>query len=525
MIINDFVLQQHPGLRREVSTAGGSAAARFRSDIPEKYRWRLEDIYTSDELWRQDLDIVKGMIERVPSWTGRLAESGATLHQCFEHRDQTSILFYKLYVYAHLRLDEDNRKSHYQEMTDEIAALATVYSEASSYITPEILAISDDRLKEMLAEYEPLRVYEHHLDQLRRMREHILSPAEERLMALAGHITRGPNLVFQMLDDADLKFGEVTDDKGKRIVLTKQRYYSLLESKNRAVRKEASEVFVAGYKVFHNTLGANLSASIYKDLFYTKARKYNSCLEAALDADNIPPQTYHNLLSTVDAHLGVLQRYARLRRQALGVDRLHNYDMYVPLAPEVEIKISYNDAVNQIVEGLWPLGDDYINDLKRAFTDGWIDVYETEGKGSGAYSWSVYSIHPYVLLNYNDTLHNMFTVAHEMGHAMHSFYSQRHQPYIYSGHSIFTAEVASTTNEELLMHYLLDRVRAKEEKAYLLSYYLQQIVGTFFTQAMYSQFEDQVHRDVEAGRPLSADSLRRTYRALYEKFWGGRSGA
>ncbi|MBK7093452.1 MAG: oligoendopeptidase F [bacterium] len=517
--IND-IFRAGLALAMEVAAPAKSGGVRQRGEIAEKYKWQLEHIYTSADEWRGDLVKVKDMLPKVATFQNRLASSGQVLFECFDHRDTASILFYKLYIYAHLKLDEDNRNSQYQAMTDEIAALSTVFAEAGSFITPEIMAIDDDRLEQMKSECPQLRLYDHHLDEMRRMKDHILSPEEERILALVGNVSRGPSQIFRMIDDADIKFGDVTDEKGEKVAMTKQRYYDLLESKDRRVRKESMEVFVSAYKGFVNTLGATLSTSVYKDLFYAKTRQYNTCLESALDADNIPEETYRNLVTTVDAHVGVLHRYAALRKKVLGVDELRPYDMYVPLVPDAKIKISYDDAVRRILEGLWPLGKDYLADLKTAFESGWVDVYESEGKGSGAYSWSTYATHPYVLMNYNDTLDNMFTLAHEMGHAMHSHYSKKFQPYIYSGHSIFTAEVASTTNEELLMHYMLDRVETKEQKAYLLSYYIQQIVGTFFTQVMYSQFEYEIHKDVEEGKPLSADVLRQTFRKIYQKFWG-----
>lgn len=507
-------------LAMEVAAPSRTGSVRQRSEIAEKYKWRLDHIYASADDWRVDLVKVKDMLPKVATFQGNLASSGQVLFDCFDHRDNASILFHKLYIYAHLKLDEDNRNSQYQAMTDEIAALSTVFAEAGSFITPEIMAIDDWRLDRMKEECPALRLYDHHLDEMRRMKDHILTPEEERILALVGNVGRGPSQIFRMIDDADIKFGDVVDEKGEKIALTKQRYYDLLEAKDRRVRAEAMEVFVNAYKGFVNTLGATLATSVYKDLFYSKTRQYKSCLESALDADNIPEETYRNLITTVDGHLGVLHRYASLRKKVLGVEQLKPYDMYVPLVPDAKIKVTYDEAVRRILEGLWPLGKEYIADLKTAFESGWIDVYETEGKGSGAYSWSTYATHPYVLMNYNDTLDNMFTLAHEMGHAMHSYNSKKFQPYIYSGHSIFTAEVASTTNEELLMHYMLDRVESRDQKAYLLSYYIQQIVGTFFTQVMYSQFEDRIHRDVEEGKPLSAEVLRQTFRQIYQKFWG-----
>jgi oligoendopeptidase F len=493
---------------------------RQRSEIEDRYKWRLDHMYESDEQWREDLTKVKDMITRLAPFQGKLADSGESLFRCLDHRDQTSILFYKLYVYAHLRLDEDNRVSKNQAMSDEIAALSTVFGESGSFITPEITAISDERLEQMKAEHPRLKLYDHHLDEIRRLRAHILSPLEEKLMALAGNVTRGPSQIFRMIDDADIKYGEIVDENGDKISLTKQRYYDLLESKDRRVRREAMEAFTGAYKTYVNTLGATLGTSIYKDLYVARARKYTTCLEAALDGDNIPQATYTNLTTTVDAYLNVLHRYASLRKRILGVEELHAYDLFVPLVPEAKMKITFDEALKLIRDGLRPLGDEYVENLMQAMESGWIDVYENEGKGSGAYSWSTYAAHPYVLMNYNDTLDNMFTLSHEMGHAMHSYYSKLGQPYIYSGHSIFTAEVASTTNEELLMHFMLERAKDKDQRAYLLTYYIQQIVGTFFTQVMFSQFETAVHREVEEGKPLSADVFRQVYRNIYQKFWG-----
>lgn len=498
----------------------GVKKVRQRSEIEEQYKWRLQDIYASDDDWNADLATFKEMFPHIATFKGTLSQSGETLFTCFDHRDNTSILFYKLYLYAHLRLDEDNRSSHYQAMTDEIAALSTVFSEIGSFLTPEIIAISDERLAQMRAECPRLNRYDHHLDEMRRLRAHILSADEEKLLALAGNVTRGPSQIFRMIDDADIKYGTITDENGDQVTLTKQRYYDFLESKDRRVRREAMETFTGAYKSYVNTLGATLSTSVYKDLYFSKARKYDSCLEMALDGDNIPLQTYRNLVTTVDSHLDVLHRYASLRKRYLKVDELHPYDMLVPLVPDAKMVIRYEDARKSIAEGLWPLGKEYNESLRKAFDSGWIDVYESEGKGSGAYSWSTYATHPYILMNYNDTLDNMFTLAHEMGHGMHSYYSKLTQPYVYSGHSIFTAEVASTTNEELLMHYMLDRVTDREQRAYLVNYYVQQIVGTFFTQVMFSQFEDAIHRNVEEGKPLSAELMRQTYRTIYQKFWG-----
>lgn len=503
-----------------VSAAIQTKKVRQRSEVEEKYKWRLSDMYSSDSQWQADLGKLKEMIPQLAGFQGRLAESGKSLHDLLDLRDRVSILFSKLQTYAYLHLDEDNRESQYQAKVDEISAFGTTLAEAASFITPEIMAISDERLAELRNEDERLRVYDHHLADLRRLRAHILPPEQERLMALSGNVMRGASMIFRMVDDADLKFGTLVDEDGQEVTLTKQRYHDLLESKDRRVRKDAVETFAKAYLTYLNTLGATLSTSVYSDLFIARARKYNNCIEGSLDGNNIPVQTYRNLIDTVNANLDVLHRYASLRRKVLGYDKLYPYDLYVPLVPEAKMKIPYDRATEHLLQGLKPLGDKYLEDLKMALSSSWIDVYETEGKGSGAYSWSTYATHPFVLMNYNDTLDNMFTLGHELGHALHSHYSKEAQPYIYSGHAIFTAEVASTTNEELLIHHMLDQTTDKTQRAYLLNYYIQQIVGTFFTQTMYSEFEDLIHNDAESGRPLTADNFRKHFRGVYQKYWG-----
>ena len=502
------------------SENGASVKVRQRSEVAAEHKWKLADIYESDQAWTDDLARLQEQMPELTAFRGKLAESGQTLFDCLDKRDEISILYHKLQLYAYLSLDEDNRESRYQAMTDEISALGTRLSEAGSFITPEIMAIDDERLAAMKSECANLKLYNHHLDDMRRLRDHILPAEQERLLALAGNVTRSASQVFRMIDDADLKFGEVANEKGEQVELTKQRYYDLLESYDREVRRNTMVTFNEAYLKFVNALGATLSGSIYADLFYQQARNYDSCLQAALSANNIPEASYRNLTESVKEKLASLHRYTSLRKRALGLDEFYPYDVYVPLVPDTKIKLSYDEAKAEIIEALAPLGDDYISKLKAAFESGWIDVYETEGKGSGAYSWSTYAVHPFILMNYNDTLDNMFTLAHELGHGLHSQYSREAQPFIYSGHAIFTAEVASTTNEALLMHYVLEHTSDEKVKAYLLNYQIQSIVGTFFTQTMFSEFEDDIHKQVEAGRPQTAASFRETFRKIYQDFWG-----
>jgi oligoendopeptidase F len=491
-----------------------------RSEIPEKYKWRLQDIYPTDQKWEQDFSKVEALLPEAEKFKGHLAESGKMLLDCLALQDSMWIMFDPMYVYAYMKLDEDNRISKYQEMSDRAAALNSKISEAFSFIEPEVLSIPQQKLNQLMDQEKGLALYGHYLDNVLRNRDHTLSVEEEGLLAQAGPMARVPQTVFSMIDDADLKLGSITDEDGNVIELTKERYSKLMQSTDRRVRKEAMETYNQAWLAYLNTLGATLSGSIKTDIFFAKARHFNSTLEQSLFADNIPPEIFNNLIETVDANLGALHQYISLRKKFLKLDELHKYDLWVPLVPEARMEIPYDSAVAIVLEALKPLGKEYVSDLKKGFNSGWVDVYETEGKGSGAYSWGAYTTHPYMLLNYNGTLENLFTVAHEMGHNMHAFYSNRSQPYIYSGHSLFVAEVASTTNEMLLMDYMLKHARNEAEKLYLLNYYIEEIWGTFYTQVQFSEFERETHARAEAGDALSANSFREIYGDIYKKYMG-----
>ncbi len=491
-----------------------------RSEIAEKYKWRLQDIYPSDEKWEQDFSKVEALLPQAEKFKGHLAESGKMLLDCLAMQDSMWIMFDPMYVYAYMKLDEDNRISKYQEMSDRAAALNSKIREAFSFVEPEILSIPQQRLNELMDQEKGLALYGHYLDNVLRNREHTLSVEEEGLLAQAGPMARVPRTVFTMIDDADLKLGSITDEDGNVIQLTKQRYSKLMESTDRRVRREAMETYNQSWLAYLNTLGATLSGSIKTDMFFAKARHFNSTLDQSLFADNIPPEVFNNLIETVDANLSALHQYISLRKKFLKLDELHKYDLWVPLVPEAKMEIPYDSAVAIVLDALKPMGKQYVSDLKNGFNSGWVDVYETEGKGSGAYSWGAYTTHPYMLLNYNGTLENLFTVAHEMGHNMHGFYSNRSQPYIYAGHSLFVAEVASTTNEMLLMNYMLKHARNEAEKLYLLNYYIEMIWGTFYTQVQFSEFERETHAKAEAGEALSANTFREIYGDIYRKYMG-----
>jgi oligoendopeptidase F len=491
-----------------------------RSDINPKYKWRLEDIYATTQLWEKDFSKVEGLLPKMGEFKGRLSESGKTLLECLQLQDSLWNVMDRLDVYAGLHLDEDNRISDSQEMSGRAASLRTRARQAVSFIDPEILAIPQSKLDGFMKSEKGLKLYQHYVDNVIRMRSHTLSPSEEGILASAGDLADAPENAWNMINYADIKYPFIKDEAGNEVQLSEERYYKFLESKDRRVRRDASDFFSSAYLPYLNTLGATLSGGVSKDVFYAKARKYNSSLEAALDQSNIPISVFENLIKSADTNLEPQYRYISLRKKVLKLDELHKYDLTVPLAPEAKMEIPYDSALTIVENALAPLGKQYVTDIKAGFNSGWIDVYETQGKGGGAYSWGCYSSHPYMLLNYNNTLDHVFTIAHEMGHCMNSYYTNRTQPYIYSGHATFTAEVASITNEMLLMDYLLKNTKDKAQKLYILNYYINQLDGTFYTQVMFTEFEKAIHEKKENGEALTSASMREVYGEILRKFYG-----
>lgn len=491
-----------------------------RSEVPAEHKWRLEDIYQTDAAWEEDLQKAKKLAEEIATKKGTLGQSAKHLHDALTLQDEVLQTLDQVYVYARMRRDEDNTNSTYQGLTDRATALSTQVYGAISYIQPEILAIPTDTLKQWVEEDAGLAHYRIMLDEITRFKPHTLSAEEEALLANMSEVASAPSKIFGMLNNADLKFPMITDENGEEVELTKGRYTHFMESKDRRVRKEAFEALYSTYGKFRNTIAASLTSSVKADVFYARTRKYPSALYSALFADNVDISVYDNLIATIREHLPLMHRYISLRKKALGVDELHMYDLYVPIVPEVDMKIPYHQAVQTIREALHPLGEDYGKVLEEGFTGGWIDVHENEGKTSGAYSWGAYTTHPFVLMNYQDNVNNMFTLAHEMGHALHSYYSNKNQPYTYADYKIFVAEVASTVNEALLMNHLLETTKDKQQRMYLINYYLEQFRGTVFRQTMFAEFEKIVHAKEEAGEPLTADSLNEIYRELNVAYHG-----
>ena len=492
-----------------------------RSEIPQQYTWNLESIYPTDAAWEEDFARVVGLLPEVRGFAGRLGESGETLLQALQVRDRAYEVWGRLFVYANMRMHEDSANSTYQALADRATTLANDLNTAGAYVTPEILAIPEDRIAAFLAGTPGLDLYRHALDEINRERPHVLSAEMEELLAQAGEVSNAPEHIYEMLNNADLKFPVVRDAEGNDVQLTHGNYVpTFLESHNREVRRAAFEAMLGTYEKFQNTLGATYAAQVKRDIFFARARHYDSSLQAALEPINVPVSVYDNLVATVDTNLPKLHRYLGLRKKLLGLDDLHMYDLYVPMVGEIEYKVAYEQAQEQVARALEPLGADYVEPLREGFRSRWIDVMENEGKRSGAYSWGSYGTQPFVLLNYQASMDSMFTLAHEMGHSMHSYFTWRTQPYPYSSYTLFVAEVASTLNEALLTHYLLRTTDDKALKMYVLNHALETYRTTLYRQTLFAEFERDAHARAEAGEALTPELLSDVFKRLNDKYYG-----
>lgn len=498
----------------------GMKALPSRREIPEKYRWRLEDLYQSPAAWETDLKRVDDLLQRVPGYQGRIGEKPAVLLEVLKLEEQISRLTEKIFVYARMKRDEDNTDSESQARADRAQALAARVGTVTSFILPELMALPEETLLSYPEQEPELAIYRHYFADLLRKKKHILSPEEERIMALGSEVTQAGEDVFSMLNHADLKFPRISNEEGEEVELTHGRYLRFIESRDRRVRREAFTALHQTYRKYRNTLTATLNAGVKRNVFYTRARHYNSALEAALDGDNIPVAVYDNLLTTVRESLPILHRYLEVKRSLLGLDELHLYDLYTPLISDYEAKIGFEEAKSLILRGLEPLGPDYQKLLKRSFAEHWIDVYENQGKTSGAYSWGAYDGHPYLLLNYQDTGNDLFTLGHELGHAMHSAYSNQEQPYVYAQYPIFLAEIASTVNEVLMVFYMMETAADEKSKLYYFNYFLEHFRATVFRQAMFAEFEKLLHEQVEKGEALTPGWLEEEYVKLVHAYHG-----
>lgn len=490
-----------------------------REEIDDIYKWKLEDIYENEELWEKDYNEVKSQLNLFDEYRGNI-NTAEKLLGVLKLKDEVSMKVDRLFTYARMRRDEDNSRAKYQALSDKAMSLLVEVSSSFSFIEPEILSLSKEKLQTFIEQNKELILYEHYLENLLRMKAHILDADREKMLAEMGEIAQAPGDIFKMLDNADIRFPKIKDEDGNEVELTKGRYIKFMESENRKVRKAAFEALHYTYKEMINTLSATTAANVKANIFIKNQRKFKSSLEASLFADNIPTKVYDNLINTVHQRLDLMHRYVGLRKKVLKLDEIHMYDLYVPLIKGYDKSVNYDEAKQMVIDGLAPMGDEYISILKEGFNSGWIDVYENRGKTGGAYSWGTYGTHPYVLLNFQGKLNDVFTIAHEMGHAIHTYYSSKNQPYIYAQYTIFLAEVASTCNEAILINYLLEKARTKEEKMYLLNHFMEQFKGTVYRQTMFAEFEKIIHERAEAGEPFNAQVLQEIYHKLNEEYFG-----
>ncbi len=500
--------------------AEGQEKVPERSQIDTKYTWNLADMYASRAAWEADFKASEEGVAALARAKGTAAKSPAALLDYLTRYDELVVRFSKVAAYTSLLRDQDTRQAEPQAMYDRAMTLGVRLGEATAWFQPEILQRPDSQLLDWCRTNPKLKVYTHYLENLLRQKAHVLSTREEELMAMTGKLAATPRETFSMLADADMKFPTIKDEKGDDVQLSEGRYAFFMRSPDRALRERAFKKTLEAYLAYKNTFATTLAGSVQGDVFEARARHYGSALEAALAPDNLPVSVYENLISTIHQNLPSLHRYMDIRRRKLGIEKVHLYDTFVPLIDGEAPRISFDDSVKMITTGLAPLGREYLEPMNKAFQSRWIDVYETQGKRSGAYSEGVYASHPYILMNYNDTYDAMFTTAHEMGHSMHSWFSQHNQPPVYGDYPIFLAEVASTSNEIILGDYLRKHARSDEERLFLVNSLLESIRGTVINQTMWAEYEKLIHEQAEKGAPLTYGTMSDTYRQLVVKYFG-----
>jgi oligoendopeptidase F len=460
------------------------------------------------------------LIPHVKDFEGKLGESAGSLYEALQFQDGLLERLGKLYAYSHMRYDQDTTNSFYQGLDDRMKSLYAQAASGLAFIVPEILSIDEEKLKGFLNEKEELKLYEHSLEEINLQRPHVLPAEQEALLAEASEALGAAENTFGMLNNADLEFPSIKDENGVEVEVTHGRFTTFLESADSRVRRDAFQAVYETYGKFRNTFSSTLSGNVKKDNFYARVRNYSSARAAALSDNNIPESVYDNLVSTINEHLPLLHRYVKLRKRVLGLNELHMYDLYTPLVKDVKMEISYEEAKDMILKGLAPLGEEYVGILKEGFENRWVDVHENKGKRSGAYSSGAYGTNPYVLMNWQNNINNLFTLAHEFGHSVHSYYTRKTQPYPYGNYSIFVAEVASTTNESLLNDYLLNTIEDEQKRIYLLNHYLEGFRGTVFRQTMFAEFEHLIHQKAQNNEALTAESLTNDYYELNKKYYG-----
>ncbi len=491
-----------------------------REEVPEQLTWRLEDIFETNARWEEEFNAVSDLAEQAGKYEGTLSNGADALYEAFRFKDELSERLRKLYAYAHMRYDQDTTNSTYQAMDSRIKSLYAKTAAGLSFFTPEILSLDETELNKLVAEHEGLNLYKHALEELNAMRPHVLKAEQEALLAQMSEVVGASSETFGMLNNADLEFPEIENEDGEKVQITHGNYIRFLESKDRKVREAAFKAVYATYGKFRNTFASTLSGNVKRDNVHAKIRNYSSAREAALSDDHIPEAVYDQLVETVNNNLHLLHRYVALRKQVLGIDKVHMYDMHTPLVQEAKMEIPYEQATGMMLDGLRKLGEEYTSIVQSGIDNRWVDVKENKGKRSGAYSSGAYGTNPYILMNWQDNVDNLFTLAHEFGHSVHSYYTRENQPYVYGDYSIFVAEVASTTNEALLNEHLVQTTEDEQKRIYLLNHWLDGFRGTVFRQTMFAEFEHLIHQMDQNGEALTADRLTEVYYELNKKYFG-----
>lgn len=504
----------------EDKTGTGASTVLDRSQVNQAETWDVEAIFSTDDAWEEAFQKIEASVPSIAACQGRLGESADVFLESQKTLEEISIEFGKLYVYSHLKHDEDTANPKYMALQSRAMALGAQLGAATSWMEPELAALADETLDAYLESGDELKVYAHMIDDLRRSRAHILSDKEEKILAQLSPVTSSSSETFSILNNADLSFPEIEDEQGNTVEITHSRYGKMMESKDRRVRREAFQKLYSVYAQFKNTLATTLSGSTKSHNISAEIRGFESAREQALFSNAIPEAVHENLITTVNDNLGLLHRYVELRKKILAYDELHSYDLYVSLLPDVDMTVSIEEAKDISLKALAPLGEDYVSIVEKAFTDRWIDFAENRGKRSGAYSSGTYGTLPYILMNWQGTLDNLFTLVHELGHSVHSYYTRAEQPYTYADYSIFLAEIASTTNENLLTDYLLKTQTDPKVRAYVINHYLDGFKGTVFRQTQFAEFEHRIHKDDQNGIALTAEHMTNFYAEMNQRYYG-----
>ena len=492
---------------------------RRRDEIPESDKWRIDKIYETPAKWNEELNKLKEEAPKLKDFEGKLGNK-EDLKAFLLLNEKLSRKLGKLYVYAHMRSHEDTSNPEMQSLVNKIDPYSAEFSSYTAYFVPEILSLKEGTIENFINEDKDLKQYKIYFEMILNEKPHILSKEVESVLASVSDCLGAPESIYSMLTNSDMTFGEIVDESGRKVELTEGNYISFIKSKDRKVREAAFKLLFGTYKKYENTLATSLTSSIKNFVFESKTRKYNSSLEASLKPNNIPVEVYYNALKTVDENMDALHRYVRIKKKLLNLEEIHMYDLYVPVIECKKEHLEYKDAISLVEEGLKPLGKEYLDIFNEGINEGWIDVYENKGKRSGAYSWGSYDTMPYVLLNYNYELNDASTLAHEMGHSIHSYYTRKTQPYFYGDYSLFCAEVASTTNEILLIHHLIEKETDKNKKLYLINQELEQIRTTVFRQLMFAEFELKTHEAIENGESLTSEVLCKMWKDINIKYFG-----